>query len=397
MRDKVDRKAVADLLIAKVFRAKDKTIRDRLVAKLCETGIVPDETTLKINQEYLYKTTEENLCRIVLALESLLDEANPDDPVRRELLGLNIHAINYFTQDEIKACAKQNEIVLRTDDIRTIHNCAKLTDDQYCGVVSVAQVARMHSCNIIRVDPDLQRDMEYRKSRPGGNEIVIREIHVNHRRVDEIAEKIKKGEYFYNAIRFNIKGCDAPEIDRDGSFTIPEDADVCVIDGNHRTLGAEQAYYDCPDLSRQFESIYFVVLITFCENEDAKRCISQEWNVERVTKRRKATMDVNWANRIVKSIRTSEDGDPAYRERMYTDSGTGRIKNGCIDEGILSEAISTAFDLDSIQTNADAKPIVNQIVSVFNEIADIWNEDLKDPKSAMQRRWNISPDRKSVV
>ncbi len=399
MKKNVHPKDIADILVVKVFRNKNKTIADRLVTRIIEDGIYSEAQAkrLLISQENLYHADDSILCRVLLSLEAIVRETNPEDNLYRDMIAIGIHTRDYFTEEEVGEYSKGIGIISREIDLRTIHNCRKLAHGQYCGLASVSQIARMHIEGILTVDPNLQRDVERHRikvrTENGGtpDEIVISNVYVNPERVREIADKIKKGKYYYNAIRFNCMGVEAPEIDDEGTMVIPEEADVYVIDGNHRTMAAETAYVECPEMENVFDSTYFVVLVTFYQKNLARECISQEWNVERVSKRRKTTMAVNYSNRIVNWIKEDDEADPAYRDRMYSDITVKRSMNGCVDEAILSESIQTVFETDSITTDADARKIKRQIVRTFNCIADVFSEDLRDPNESQKTKWNIHP------
>lgn len=386
MEKEARKKAVSEALAAKVYRPKDKSLAVALTRKLDEEGVFASDRAKSFifNTDGLRYLHDAELC--IMAYYA--DELKPG------CVGVR----NYYTEDEIRRNLTYRRRDASGNELYRIGHAVRLADNQWACIASVSQIALLKSAGIIRADENLQRDLVVRqyktsaKSDETEGEKLIREIKVNSNRVREIAEAIVGGKYYYNSVRFNVLNYDEEScIREDGIIQVPKDGDVVVLDGNHRVLAAEVAYTEHPELRDEFDQTFFSVIFTFLKTMKARECISQEWNTEKISERRKQAMKIDFANMIVEGIRQSEDAEPLYRDHMYADRNGFRYRDGVIDEVLLSRAIQAAYKTDGFTMNAQANAVKSQLIRVFNEIALLFSKDLSNVRLANASRWNIHP------
>ncbi|WP_206459373.1 DNA sulfur modification protein DndB [Anaerovorax sp. IOR16] len=290
-----------------------------------------------------------------------------------------IKVTDYFTEHELKEFKTYVRDKIDVAKFLVLKNAFKLDENQWSCIASIEQIAMLRKHNIIRIDPNLQRQSKIVGEVDETGEI-LRKIKINHERVAEIEEAIVDGTYNYNTIRINLMddGKFAPNVNKEGKIIIPIGADCIIPDGNHRTLAAEHAYFNHPELKSVFRNKYFQVVFTFYTAKRVKECISQEWNVEPVKKDHIESMKMTFANEVVNEIQRNENAERIYADKIVTTFWD----NGFISYSILSKAIDKFYDANSFKLKKQAIDLAEWLIEYFNYLAEFFVDDFSDFRKA---------------
>jgi hypothetical protein len=292
---------------------------------------------------------------------------------------------DYFTPVEIKNSKFFSRDDIKIDDLYVLHNVVQLSSNQYSCIMSVQQLAESKRKGIIRVTPELQRESKSIKNSEGTE--ILKQIEINKKKVREIEEKIANDRYHYNMIRLNLinDGLSSYTYDEENKcIYLPKDGDIIIPDGNHRSLGAEYAYSNYPELRDLFANRYFEIAFTFYDIDTVKDMISQEWKATPPNTRHKETMERNYANRIVEWIKIDPNAEDVYKRNITT---TG-IERGFIVQITLANAIQKYYNVNSFSLNSQAQKVKDWLVEFYNYLSEVMIDDFKDYELARKTKWS---------
>lgn len=293
-----------------------------------------------------------------------------------------------FSQDEIHGInAMIKRDVKLNEGLCILKDASYLAENQWMCKVSVSQLALLIKKEIIWADPELQRQSKIRQGSAGE---ILREVSVRKKTVVEISDLIANKEFAFNTIRLNLvdDGEAEPLIDEEErTITLPDGGDIVVLDGNHRSTGAADAYAKHENLRDYFGDVYFSVIFTFFNKARAREVVVQEATVQHFAKKQYNAMKNNYANYIVEEMKKNEDAERIYSKKIVNTSQEIKMGGGFIEFGLLATQIEKCYDTKKLLTNKEAKNISQWIVSVFNVIAAMYPGDLVSYKETLSRKW----------
>lgn len=312
----------------------------------------------------------------------------------------SVKAETYFTEHEIKGFKtyhrKEDENI---SQLYILRNAFQLAENQWTCVASIEQLALMRKYNILRIDPNFQREINMRRKTRGETDEILRKIKVNPSRIKEIKTALKNGDYYFNTIRINLmndgeSSLDLSQLD-DGIIILPKNGDYIIPDGNHRSIADEQVYFDHPELHDKFRNQYFNIILTFYSPADVRKLISQEWNVEPVTKRHIESMKVNYTNLIIDMIKNNPDAERIYADSIVTTGNEVLARGGFILYDLLATAIKMCYNSDKFQLQSQSKEVATWLVEYFNYISTLLLDDMIGFKNeryhSPYKKWSVLP------
>ncbi len=255
----------------------------------------------------------------------------------------------------------------------------EIVSKQYGFYLTVKEIKRLHSAGILQVIPELQR---------GGVKNAYDELKtkVNKSRVAQIAERISEGEYFFNSISFNLINDDNAIWDYDGSKLYIEKGLIIVPDGNHRAFACESIPDNDPHMDDKFH-----VLFTVLTPAETKKKIAQEWNTEPISKSQKEYMVINNSNRILDMVLRDDDLDDLIKKNIATSSDKRLVKSSIYVYSDISKAIQKYYNGNKISTREEQRELSDWLVMVFNRVAFLFGDDLKNASTLRRKKWNLLP------
>lgn len=367
------------LIKKNLFRSSDKDFVQKVSDRVTGGGMPPATfVSLMADMISLESIPEQDLFSIANAM------------YEENHISLNLE--DYFSEFEIRNYKIALSVPQSANiDLRCFSDASPLAENQWTCRVSVAQIAIMKNHNVIWASPDLQRQSTYVASK--GSDEILKRIHVNINRVNEIAKKITAQKYNFNTIRINLLDdgeTEPPVYDEvKKTISIPEKGELLIIDGNHRTLAATKAYYDNPHLKEYFNNVYFQVAFTFYTPTLAKACIEQEADVERLPAKHKVLIKNSNANIVVDFIKKNSNAEPIYAEKMVTDKSGISLGFGFIEQSLLSVSIESAYKTEEIKLRGQLKEISDWIVDVFNFATAKYSDIIIDYKNQRKTSWLV--------
>ena len=258
-------------------------------------------------------------------------------------------------------------------------NAVRLANNQYMFPCSIKDIKRLKDANILQIVPELQRNSTKNKY----NELKTK---VNRQNAQQIADLIDKGEFFYNAVRFNLMDdgeSDQPVYDEETLTLAIYDGTIIVPDGNHRTIGCELATSHLDDK--------FCVLFTFLNAEDTRSLLNQEWTTVPIPKKHKESMKQTYSNLIVDGIIRSADADPVYKKEIVRDGNETRAGHGFILYSELADAINIYYDANNLEPQQKRNELKDWLISFLNVLTENLFDDFKNYKKYRRKRWSICP------
>ena len=294
---------------------------------------------------------------------------------------------DYFTPSEIAILNNYEVDEVSNEQLMTFHNVFRLDERQYCAVASVEQIALLQNRGLIIVDPNFQRQTKRERI----NNTILETVYVNSQRVSDIATALEKNEedgaYKFNAIRYNLMFDEArfPEVKPDGTLHLDPKHKLICIDGNHRQKAAVKAYTDSNN-KEQFKNKYFVVLLTNFTVREVKDTISQEWNVETVSRWAKANMKNTTENEMVTDIRFSDKLEPAVSNSFTNDA---KFLNKFIPIEYFAAMIKAVYG--EVKLKSKQKVIDDNIIQVLNRYCYL-NDEVFEKQDFANRKygWKFS-------
>lgn len=337
-----------------IYGTRDKSIEIKVNTYLRDHGQFENSFLTLSNKNNMEQISDKNALILANALENFVS------------IGLE----DYFTPSEIASLNNYEVDEISDEQLMTFHNVFKLDNRQYCAVASVEQIAMLQNRGLVIVDPNFQRQTKREKI----NNNILETVYVNSARVNEIAQSLEKNEedgaYKFNAIRYNLMLDDGnfPEIENDGTIHLDPKHKLICIDGNHRQKAAVKAYTDSNN-KEQFKNKYFVVLLTNFTVREVKDTISQEWNVEKVSRSAKANMKNSSENEIANSVRFSDKLEPLVANSF---NNIAAVRNKFIATEFFAAIIKTVYG--DVKLKSKQQVVVDKIIDVLNRYA-LLNEE----------------------
>ncbi len=359
-----------------------KSLTDSVKANLTIPGrfTVEEYNQLKIQKGKLEYLNDYELCWFIMALE------NYDPTLYR--------AAAYFTDVEITAAKIHTRSKQNISNYLTLEYCGTMAQGQHLCMATVEQIGKLKEYGYLHVIPEVQRESNIVRI---GDE-VIRNIRVNYKRVDEIAELISSNQYYYNDIRFNLLKDDENELIIDSEknkVLLPENGILIIPDGNHRSIACEVAIEKYKEIKDSFCMNKFPILLTNFPVTIVKKIVAQEWNREPVSKTHMASMQSTNANKIIDSIvlKADDEADARYASNIVTTRVEIKSGNGIILKDLLAESISKIYNTETQEYNSPIKRngLVSWLIEFFNQVVYILPE-FKDVKKARSDSWAIAPE-----
>jgi hypothetical protein len=145
-----------------------------------------------------------------------------------------INPDEWFNQVEIEECLK----IIDEDEDKDvfpiiIDNVTKVKDDFYHTFLSVQEIAKLYSNNVITYNFNTQRNKKMRKTKDG----LIEAVNYNRKSVTEITAGILDGTFIANHIKLNILQTGEEDfIYQNRKLTINKASEIDIIDGFNRSL-----------------------------------------------------------------------------------------------------------------------------------------------------------------
>lgn len=298
-----------------------------------------------------------------------------------------INLYDYFTPTEVASLVNYEVDEVNDEQLMTFQNVFKLDERQYCAVASVEQIAMLQNRGLVIVDPNFQR--QTKRERINNN--ILETVYVNSQRVADIATSLEKneedGSYKFNAIRYNLMFDEAkfPKVNPDGTLHLNPKHKLICIDGNHRQKAAVKAYTDS-DNKEQFKNKYFVVLLTNFTVREVKDTISQEWNIESVSRWAKANMKNTTENEMVADIRFSDKLEPLVSNSFTNDA---RLQSKFIPIEYFAAMIRAVYG--EVKLKSKQQVIDNNIIQVLNRYCFLNAEAFEKQEFAYEKYgWKFS-------
>ncbi len=295
--------------------------------------------------------------------------------VNKRLLKLS----DYFEDNEIlNAKAYEPESVADAKFPLVFENCFKLAENQYCFPLSVGDIKALKDARLLQIIPELQRNSK--KDKYGDLK-----TKVDKRTASEIAQLIDGGNFFYNAVRFNLmedEDSEAPVFDEDSHTLTISKGTIIVPDGNHRTISCELATKHLDDS--------FVVLFTYLSAQTTRTLLNQEWTQVPIPKQHKEAMKPTVSNKILDSILRSPDIDELYVENIVRVGEDIKSGDGFILYIELSKAIEDNYDTQNLTMKAEQDELRDWLIQFLNQLAYIMKDSFSNYRKYKKISWEVS-------
>lgn len=271
---------------------------------------------------------------------------------------------------------------LNDDDVEDLHcfrNVARIAQNQYHTVLSVAQVAALTNQSIIRADVNYQRESQIKQMTARE---AIRTVHVNKERVRAIEDALVNKTYWFDEIKLALFRSDDSYCDYDEvNETLTWDGDCVIPDGNHRRWACFYACQDHPEMLDYFKTVYFSVSFTYVNDIELRALISQTWNQEPISRVHQKIFGSDPRSDLVRRIKDDKNADPHYTIWMVTEG------QSFIAQGILADAIKISYTKEDYISLKAQISLANWIVAVYNEFADLYAAEIASYKRGRQSTW----------
>lgn len=253
----------------------------------------------------------------------------------------------------------------------------KLAENQYLFPCSVKEIKELKNANILQIIPELQRN--HKKDKYGDLK-----TKVNKTTVQQIANLINGGNFYYNGIRFNLMDdgeSDTPIFDEEKRTLTITNGTIIVPDGNHRAISCELANKHLDDR--------FGIFFTFLPASQTRLVLNQEWTTVPIPKNHREAMKPTISNKIVDAIMRSPDADEIYVKGIVKDGSEIRANNGFILYIELATAIAEYYDANSITIKADQDELRDWLITYMNYLTKLLQEDFVNYKKVKRDRWSV--------
>lgn len=271
----VDKNKLSDAIIHEIEKTKDDNKISVLIKRMFTDYNIPIDISSSI---FTLKTEPIDYSDFIIYAVAFL-------------LKLNVN--NYFSENEIKKYSKH-----RLDDVKINSKLEfkviKVSDDQYIGKISVADIIKLRDKQLINYNVNTQRTMQ----RISNGEQEYYKIFVNRKAIQKIMESYNTNKFIPNTITLNINGSNYRYYDDDATLVINKYDKFDIIDGYHRYLSMSNIY----NLDSTFDYPMELRLVDFPEDK-AQQFIFQE---DQKTKMKKIDSNslnkYSSGNRIVETI-----------------------------------------------------------------------------------------------
>lgn len=319
--------------------------------------------TMSIHYPYVKDYEAYHLLR---ALYSILDNST-------------LNPTKYFTDDEIKTYMEITIEKKKKKDTIVLEDVTQLSENTWlCPFYSYKSILEDFENGLYVYNPRTQRET-IKRIRDG--KTIAEDFNIDDDKIGEIAELMKDGKYYSNAIRWNVRKETRLESlvynQKKKQLIIKNDenTNIDIIDGMHRTGGAIKAVQDKPELDGGL-----IILIHYLEEERAREIIVQE---------SKATpINVNWSaildNKDVNMEITKEINERAGRNALFrkfaTDLKEIRYGDKLTTFDIFAKGVEYYYDLNT-KDYPEAEQVKEYLIRFFNFVIDM----VKDKENALNR------------
>lgn len=257
-------------------------------------------------------------------------------------------------------------------------DCFELAEGQYCFPLTVGDIKALKSARMLQIIPELQRN--HKKDKYGDLK-----TKVDKKTAQDIAGLIDSGNFFFNAVRFNLMEDEdsvAPVYDEETHTLTITGGTIIVPDGNHRTISCELATKHLNDK--------FVVLFTYLSAVKARTLLNQEWTQVPIPKQHKEAMKPTVSNKILDAILRSPEIDEIIPNNTVKVGEEIRTNDGFILYIELSKAIEDNYNTQEIKTKAEQDEIRDWLISFMNKLVQIMHDDFSHFADVKRKSWSVS-------
>ncbi|MGN1341186.1 MAG: hypothetical protein ACI4WS_12910 [Oscillospiraceae bacterium] len=247
----------------------------------------------------------------------------------------------------------------------SFRNAFVLADEQWSGVVSVAQLARLiqsHKVSLCNSDGVDSKTAD-----------LIFTLVPNSARANVISELISADSFKFNTIRLNVvnnSGSQSPYIS-DGYLIIPDGQAVIIPDGYTRAAACEIAYFNHPELRSMFNNRFFNVIVTYLNVEDTRRLIAQEWHREEVSKIMREGMEHGAAHTIIYRIADSDRTEAKCRQQLVIPEV----------EAAVAKSLDRYMYTSRIKTESQIVSVANWMATYYSFVSEKFPEAFQEANS----------------
>lgn len=261
----------------------------------------------------------------------------------------------YFTDVEIKTIQDAKFKNEYYDDVfpLVIEGVLRVNDDQFVTVKSVDFIKELRDKQIIRYNPETQREQTMKKTSSGFRYVIT----LVKSAVKQIMELMQEGKFISNAISLNINADEPAEFEYDeANMTLTiYSGTIDIIDGYHRYISMTNVKDNASDF--QYNTI--LNIMNFGEDK-AKRYIVQENKRNSIAKSKIKSLDVdNRGSAVVKYL--NENSQSNLKDMITTNKGS------LIKFGLLSDLINYNFPMKS---NQDVIKVKKYTFKAFNALIE---------------------------
>lgn len=274
--------------------------------------------------------------------------------------------------------AKQKDFTPFTDRIDfpvVLQNVLKIDSDNYITTMPISDLIDYYDSQIIGYNLEAQRNPKRRFVKTEDGEGKYEEkINVKQSSVDEIAEKLKNGEFMPDAITLNARvgtnneGIDEIEYNPKNMMIRINQCKLDVLDGWHRIKAFEKEVRRCRENDTESDFIVAVHIKNFTTSV-AQKYVSQ---INKVNKMNKVHLQ---------RLSAERQSDLVVKELQRTSELKGMISNTnfvgrgeLVSYGVLADTIHEKF---VINTKLEAKELANYLSDFFDSLIGYFSNEFK--------------------
>lgn len=338
--------------------AVDQAAMKKIEKELLDKGIksafkilnkaVPVQTQPLVVLYWLSKSLHDNTKR---------EEVNPD---------------KFFNEKEIEEF-KNFKITKEINEFESGYkfgDFVQLTNEVYQGSLEVQEISKLWDRGLATYNKETQRNSVLVKL----HSKVIEDVNLNQSAVTQIADLIKKGDFFPVApIIFNIlkDGNEVYTYNEKKKELVFNEGNLNCTDGFHRTMGILAALLDDPEIDLKFP-----VVITHLTTERARKMIKQESQKNQMDKSYVKSLDSeNLENYIIDEI--NKVG--SMKQQITTNADAVKMNRSLIYRDTFEKALKENFNY---KNKREARKISQFLSKGLQEIMDIFYEEFKNPEES---------------
>lgn len=306
---------------------------------------VPVQTQPLVILYWLSKSLHENTGR---------EEVNPD---------------KFFNENEVEEF-KNFKALKELDEIESgykFEDFVQLTDEVYQGSLDIQEIAKLWKRGLATYNKETQRNSVLVKL----HSKVVEDINLNQNAVTQIADLIKKGDFFpVSPIVFNVlkDGLEDYSYNEKKKELVFNEGNLNCTDGFHRTMGILAALLENPDIELRFP-----VVVTHLTTERARKMIKQESQKNKMDKSYIKSLDSeSLENYIIDEI--NKQG--SMKQQITTNIDSVKLNRSLVYRDTFEKALKENFDY---KNRREARKVSTFISKGLQEIMDIFYEEFQDP------------------